>query len=50
MTGKKLELDVADFAIAPFETVISLNNKMNRSNSDLRYFTKDLSCIATLKS
>ena len=25
--GKKLELGLTDFAIAPFETVISLNNK-----------------------
>ena len=28
--GKKLELGRADFAIAPFETVISLNNKANK--------------------
>ena len=28
--GKKLELGMADLAIAPFETVISLNNKTNQ--------------------
>jgi hypothetical protein len=28
--GKKLELDEVDFSIAPFETVISLNNKPNK--------------------
>jgi phospho-N-acetylmuramoyl-pentapeptide-transferase len=27
--GKRLELGLADFAMAPFETVISLNNKKN---------------------
>jgi ABC-type nitrate/sulfonate/bicarbonate transport system substrate-binding protein len=50
--GKKLELDVADFAIAPFETVISLNNKENQVQAMAIYaiLQKDLSCIATLKS
>lgn len=28
--GKKLELDLATFVLAPFETVISLNNKANK--------------------
>jgi ABC-type nitrate/sulfonate/bicarbonate transport system substrate-binding protein len=50
--GKKLELDLADFAIAPFETVISLNNKANQVQAVAIYaiLQKDLSCIATLKS
>ncbi|MFT7164608.1 MAG: ABC-type nitrate/sulfonate/bicarbonate transport system substrate-binding protein [Flavobacterium sp.] len=50
--GKKLELDIADFAIAPFETVISLNNKTNQVQAMAIYaiLQKDLSCIATLKS
>jgi ABC-type nitrate/sulfonate/bicarbonate transport system substrate-binding protein len=50
--GKKLELDIADFAIAPFETVISLNNKANQVEAMAIYaiLQKDLSCIATLKS
>ncbi len=50
--GKKLELDIADFAIAPFETVISLNNKANRVEAKAIYavLQKDLSCIVTLKS
>jgi ABC-type nitrate/sulfonate/bicarbonate transport system substrate-binding protein len=50
--GKKLELDIADFAIAPFETVISLNNKANQVEAMAVYaiLQKDLSCIATLKS
>lgn len=53
--GKKLELDIADFAIAPFETVISLNNKVNKVNqvqamAIYAILQKDLSCIATLKS
>lgn len=50
--GKKLELDIADFAIAPFETVISLNNKVNQVQA-VAIFTilqQDLSCIATLSS
>ena len=50
--GKKLELNIADFAIAPFETVISLNNKVNRVEAIAIYaiLQKDLSCITTLKS
>jgi ABC-type nitrate/sulfonate/bicarbonate transport system substrate-binding protein len=50
--GKKLELDLADFAIAPFETVISLNNKVHQVQAVAIYaiLQKDLSCIATLKS
>ena len=50
--GKKLELDIADFAIAPFETVISFNNKTNQVQAMAIYaiLQKDLSCIATLKS
>jgi ABC-type nitrate/sulfonate/bicarbonate transport system substrate-binding protein len=50
--GKKLELDFADFAIAPFETVISLNNKANRVDAVAIYaiLQRDLSCIATLNS
>ncbi len=50
--GKKLELDMADFAIAPFETVISLNNKANKVDAIAIYaiLQHDLSCIATLAS
>jgi ABC-type nitrate/sulfonate/bicarbonate transport system substrate-binding protein len=50
--GKKLALDMADFAIAPFETVISLNNKANQIEAIAIYavLQKDLSCIVTLKS
>lgn len=50
--GKKLELSIADFAIAPFETVISLNNKANKVEAIAIYaiLQKDLSCITTLKS
>ncbi len=50
--GKKLELDLVDFAIAPFETVISLNNKANQVQAVAIYaiLQKDLSSIATLKS
>lgn len=49
--GKKLELDVADFAIAPFETVISLNNKANQVHAIAIYaiLQEDLSSIVTLK-
>ena len=50
--GKKLELDIVDFAISPFETVISLNNKTNKVDA-LAVFAilqNDLSCIVTLKS
>lgn len=50
--GKKLELDVVDFAIAPFETVISLNNKKNVVDAVAVYaiLQEDISSIATLKS
>ncbi|MCH8554601.1 MAG: ABC transporter substrate-binding protein [Schleiferiaceae bacterium] len=50
--GKKLERGEVDFAIAPFETVISLNNKTNRVNAVAIYaiLQEDLSSIATLKS
>ncbi len=48
--GKKLELGRADFAIAPFETVISLNNKANKVNAVAVYaiLQEDLSSIVTL--
>ncbi len=50
--GKKLELGMVDFAIAPFETVVSLNNKKNAVPVKAIYtiLQEDLSCIATLKS
>ena len=50
--GKRLAIQQVDFAIAPFETVISLNNKVNPINAIAVYaiLQKDLSCIATLKS
>lgn len=50
--GKKLELGIADLAIAPFETVISYNNKAKKVEVIAIYaiLQKDLSCIATLKS
>ena len=50
--GKKLELDIADFAIAPFETVISLNNKANQVQAVAVYaiMQKDVSSIVSLKS
>jgi ABC-type nitrate/sulfonate/bicarbonate transport system substrate-binding protein len=50
--GKKLELDKADFAIAPFETVISLNNKQNLVDAIAVYaiLQEDISSIATLKT
>lgn len=48
--GKKLELGLAHFAIAPFETVISLNNKTNIVDAIAVYaiLQEDLSSIATL--
>jgi len=48
--GKKLELDLADFSIAPFETVISLNNKKNVVDAIAVYaiLQEDISSIATL--
>ena len=50
--GKKLALGIADFAIAPFETVISLNNKENAIDAIAVFaiLQKDLSSIASLKS
>lgn len=50
--GKKLELDLTDFAIAPFETAISYNNKPAKVEVVAIYaiLQNDLSCIATLKS
>lgn len=48
--GKKLELDQADFSIAPFETVISLNNKANHVDAVAIYalLQQDLSCVVSL--
>lgn len=50
--GKRLELGEADFAIAPFETVISLNNKERRVHARAVYaiLQQDLSSIAVLAS
>jgi ABC-type nitrate/sulfonate/bicarbonate transport system substrate-binding protein len=50
--GKKLALDSVDFAIAPFETVISLNNKTNPVNAVAIFaiLQDDLSSIVTLRS
>jgi len=50
--GKKLALGMADFAIAPFETVISLNNKENAIDAIAVFaiLQEDLSSIASLKS
>ncbi|MEN8839010.1 MAG: ABC transporter substrate-binding protein [Flavobacteriales bacterium] len=50
--GKKLELGMVDFAIAPFETVISLNNKKNvvEAVAVFAILQKDTSSIATLAS
>jgi len=50
--GKKLELGMVDFAIAPFETVISLNNKNNAfaSKAVFAILQEDISSIASLKS
>ncbi|NBC57625.1 MAG: ABC transporter substrate-binding protein, partial [Bacteroidetes bacterium] len=50
--GKKLELDKTDFAIAPTETVISLNNKRNKVEAVAVYtiLQEDLSRIASLRS
>jgi ABC-type nitrate/sulfonate/bicarbonate transport system substrate-binding protein len=49
--GKKLELDEVDFSIAPFETVISLNNKPNKVHAVAIFalLQEDLSCIVSLK-
>ncbi|MBC7391084.1 MAG: ABC transporter substrate-binding protein [Opitutaceae bacterium] len=50
--GKKLEMCIADFAVAPFETVISLNNKLKSVNAIAVFaiLKEDLSSIATLSS
>ena len=49
--AKKLELNLADFAIAPFETIISLNNKSDKVDAIgvFAILQNDLSSIATLK-
>ena len=49
--GKKLELGLTDFAIAPFETVISLNNKKNIVDAIAVFaiLQEDISSIASLK-
>jgi ABC-type nitrate/sulfonate/bicarbonate transport system substrate-binding protein len=49
--GKKLELDLTDFAITPFETVISLNNKDKKVQAIAIYaiLQDDLSSIASLR-
>lgn len=48
--GKKLELGLADVAMAPFETVVSLNNKANTVDAIAIFalLQQDLSCIVTL--
>lgn len=50
--GKKLETGLVDFAVAPFETVISLNNKSNQVDAVAVYaiLQEDLSSVVTLKS
>ena len=50
--GKKLETGMADVAIAPFETVISLNNKANKVDAIAIFalLQEDMSSIATLQS
>lgn len=50
--GKKLEIAEADFILAPFETVISLNNKKNVVDAVAVYavLQEDLSSIASLKT
>jgi ABC-type nitrate/sulfonate/bicarbonate transport system substrate-binding protein len=50
--GKKLETGQAQLAIAPFETVISLNNKVNTVDAVAVYaiLQEDISSIVTLKS
>lgn len=49
--GKKLELGLADVAVAPFETVISLNNKAHTVDAIAIFalLQEDLSCIVTLQ-
>lgn len=50
--GKKLELGIAELALAPFETVISLNNKPKNFDAIAVYaiLQQDISAIVTLKS
>ncbi|GAL68625.1 ABC transporter substrate-binding protein [Jejuia pallidilutea] len=50
--GKKLELGTVDFAITPFESVISLNNKKNivPAIAVFAILQEDISSIASLKS
>lgn len=50
--GKKLALGEVDFAIAPFETVISLNNKSNPVDAVAVFaiLQEDISSIASLQS
>lgn len=50
--AKKLENNEADFAICPFESIISLNNKIRKVNAIAVYaiLQEDLSSIASLKS
>jgi ABC-type nitrate/sulfonate/bicarbonate transport system substrate-binding protein len=50
--GKKLEMNLADFAIAPFETVISLNNKTNKVEAVAVYaiLQEDISSIVALQN
>ena len=50
--GKKLETGQAQLAIAPFETVISLNNKVNAVDAVAVYaiLQEDISSIVTLES
>ena len=50
--GKRLELGLADFAMAPFETVISLNNKKNLVDAIAVFaiLQEDISSITCLKS
>lgn len=50
--AKKVEKDIVDFAIAPFESVISLNNKSNPVNAIAIFavLQNDLSSIASLRS
>ena len=50
--GKKLELGITDFAIGPFETVISLNNKENIVDAIALFaiLQEDISSIASLQS
>lgn len=49
--GKKLELGTADLAIAPFETIISLNNKQHPVDAIGIYaiLQEDISSIVTLE-